>query len=53
MNQRLIFYFTGTGNSLYVARRLAAGDAEPVSIAQAIRRGPADYAAGVEQELTI
>ena len=46
MNQRLIFYFTGTGNSLYVARRLAAGDAEPVSIAQAIRRGPADYAAG-------
>ena len=46
MTPRLIFYFTGTGNSLYVARRLAAGDAEPVSIAQALRRGTADYAVG-------
>lgn len=45
MNHRLIFYFTGTGNSLYVARGLSAGGVEPVSIAQAIRREPTDYQA--------
>ncbi len=43
-----IFYFTGTGNSLKVARDLAGalGDAEPVSIAQAMQgRIPAPSAA--------
>lgn len=37
----MIFYFTGTGNSLYVARELAAdedADASPVSIPQELRR---------------
>lgn len=37
----MIFYFTGTGNSLYVARELAADEsagASPVSIPQEMRR---------------
>ena len=45
MTPRLIFYFTGTGNSLYVARSLAADDTEPVSIAQAIRHESTVYQA--------
>ena len=43
----MIFYFTGTGNSLYVARQLAAatgeGEGAPYSIAQQLRFGPQVY----------
>ena len=31
----MVFYFTGTGNSLYIAKKL---DAAPISIPQIIRR---------------
>ncbi len=39
---RLVFYFTATGNSLYVARALSP---EPVSIPQALKGGKLDYEA--------
>ncbi|MBQ7639388.1 MAG: EFR1 family ferrodoxin [Bacteroidales bacterium] len=42
---RLIFYFTGTGNSLYVARSLSLSGQLPVSIPQALHRDPSDYVA--------
>jgi formate hydrogenlyase subunit 6/NADH:ubiquinone oxidoreductase subunit I len=37
----MIFFFTGTGNSMYAAREIAraAGDGEPVSIPHALRSG--------------
>lgn len=38
--KRLVFYFTATGNSLYVARALTA---EPISIPQALKAGQLDY----------
>lgn len=40
--KRLVFYFTATGNSLYVARALAA---EPISIPQALKNGDLDFEA--------
>ena len=45
--QRMIFFFTGTGNSLHVARELGAlaGDDDLRSIAQELRREPQAYEA--------
>lgn len=40
--KRLVFYFTATGNSLYVARALSA---EPISIPQALKNGQLDFEA--------
>ncbi len=40
--KRLVFYFTATGNSLYVARSLSAA---PISIPQALKEGKLDYKA--------
>lgn len=40
--RRLVFYFTATGNSLYVARALST---EPISIPQALKEGKLDYEA--------
>lgn len=34
--KRIVFFFTGTGNSLYIARELCESGYEPISIAQAI-----------------
>lgn len=39
----MVFYFTGTGNSLYIARQI---DPEPVSIPQAMRQKQLDFTAG-------
>lgn len=38
-NKRILFYFTGTGNCLYVARQLAGADAELLSIPQMVAQG--------------
>lgn len=38
----MLFYFTGTGNSLYAARGI---EPNPVSIPQAIHREPLDFTA--------
>ena len=35
--KRIILYFTGTGNSLYVARQLADDDTEVLSIPQMMK----------------
>ena len=43
--KRLIFYFTGTGNSLYTARQLAGENTELLSIPQVMRRDTLDYEA--------
>lgn len=40
--KRLVFYFTATGNSLYIARALSP---EPISIPQAIKKGELDFEA--------
>ena len=32
----MVFYFTGTGNSLYVAKQL---EAKPISITQVMKKG--------------
>lgn len=40
--RRIVFYFTATGNSLYVARTLSP---EPVSIPQALKGGKLDFEA--------
>lgn len=40
--KRLVFYFTATGNSLYVGRALSA---EPISIPQALRQAELKYEA--------
>ena len=37
--RRIIFYFTGTGNCLYIARQLAGEDTELLSIPQMVRKG--------------
>ena len=52
----MIFYFTGTGNSLYVARELAAGlgESDVRSIAHELRGAPCmyeDVTCGAPQEL--
>ena len=41
--KRLVFYFTGTGNSLYVAREL--GGEQVISIPQALKNGVLEYEA--------
>lgn len=41
-SKRLVFYFTATGNSLYVARALSV---EPISIPQALKNGDLDFEA--------
>lgn len=41
--KRLVFYFTGTGNSLYVAREL--GGENVISIPQALKNGELEYEA--------
>lgn len=40
--KRLVFYFTATGNSLYVARALSS---EPISIPQVLKKGELDFEA--------
>lgn len=37
--RRIIFYFTGTGNCLHIARELADGDTELLSIPQLMKQG--------------
>lgn len=37
--KRIILYFTGTGNSLYIARQLAGDNAELLSIPQLVKEG--------------
>ena len=44
-NRRLIFYFTGTGNSLYVARQLAGENGEVLSIPQLVKNGEYEFEA--------
>ena len=39
------FYFTGTGNSLYIARQLAGENAELLSIPQMVKRGKYEFEA--------
>ena len=43
--KRIIFYFTGTGNCLYVARQLADKDTEILSIPQLAKEGRYDFEA--------
>lgn len=43
--KRIIFYFTGTGNCLYIARQLAGEGAELLSIPQMVKRGRYEFAA--------
>lgn len=38
-DRRIILYFTGTGNCLYVARQLAGADTELLSIPQLVKQG--------------
>ncbi len=38
----MVFYFTGTGNSLYIAKQI---EKKPISIPQAIRQGSVEFAA--------
>lgn len=44
-NKRIILYFTGTGNCLYVARQLAGDGAELLSIPQMVKRGKYEFEA--------
>jgi len=44
-NKRIIFYFTGTGNCLYIARQLAGADTELFSIPQMVKRGKYEFEA--------
>lgn len=44
-NKRIILYFTGTGNCLYVARQLAGENGELLSIPQLVKRGKYDIEA--------
>lgn len=43
--KRIILYFTGTGNSLYIARQLADENTEILSIPQMMKQGRYDFAA--------
>ena len=43
--KRVVLYFTGTGNCLYVARQLAGADGETLSIPQLMKRGQFDIEA--------
>ena len=42
---RIIFYFTGTGNCLYVARQLANAETTLLSIPQLVKQGKYDFEA--------
>ena len=42
MKQHLLFYFTATGNSLYVAKQL---ESDPISIPQELRKTDRHYKA--------
>lgn len=44
-NKRIIFYFTGTGNCLYIARQLAGENTELLSIPQLVKRGKYEFEA--------
>ncbi len=44
-NKRLIFYFTGTGNSLYVARQFADDNTELLSIPQLMKQKEPNFEA--------
>ena len=44
-SRRIIFYFTGTGNCLYVARQLATADTILLSIPQLVKQGQYDFEA--------
>ena len=44
-SKRIISYFTGTGNSLYIARQLAGENAELLSIPQMVKRGKYEFEA--------
>lgn len=44
-NKRIIFYFTGTGNCLYIARQLAGENTELLSIPQMVKRGKYEFEA--------
>lgn len=44
-DKRIIFYFTGTGNSLYVARQLAGENGEILSIPQMVKKGKFNFEA--------
>ena len=43
--KRIVLYFTGTGNSLYVARQLAGKHAEVLSIPQMVKQGRYEFEA--------
>ncbi len=43
--RRVVLYFTGTGNSLYIARQLAGAEGETLSIPQLMRRQQFDIEA--------
>ena len=43
--RRIVFFFSGTGNSLYVARQIAGEGNEPLSIAQEIHNANPVYEA--------
>ena len=43
--RRIIFYFTGTGNCLYVARQLANAETTLLSIPQLVKQGKYDFEA--------
>ena len=43
--RRVVLYFTGTGNCLYVARQLAGKDGETLSIPQLVKQGRYDIEA--------
>lgn len=43
--RRIILYFTGTGNCLYIARQLAGENAELLSIPQMVKRGRYEFKA--------
>lgn len=44
-NKRIIFYFTGTGNSLYIARQLAGENTELLSVPQMMKQGRYEFEA--------
>ncbi len=44
-SKRIIFYFTGTGNSLYIARQLAKENTELLSIPQMVKQGKYEFEA--------
>lgn len=48
----MVFYFTGTGNSLWVARKLAEALHEPlVAVSEAVKNGVYVYPAGKEKRI--